>query len=802
MIKESLHAPLLKLICLLMLATTPLLLSACGGGGGGGSDSSSGSVSTTVFQAVDPYIVGAVFQEIAEDGQTLLQRSSTTSNAQGQFSFPKEVTPGSTIELKAGSKGLHQGTAYQGMLRYQIPASGPTDAVVSPLTTLEANGFTRQEIITLLSDAGLPGLTNADFNLDPMFGLQGQSSGITAGELLPLQANLAINCLLESLGNFDLDPATMNDANHAQLLQDIVGATVDTLNPTLFNQMSSDLGTQLGVTILIDDLIYAAVNSQNTMIARMQAAINTSGLPLSSTVVSNAVADCLAQTSTWMTSQAEMRGGSNQGGSTNMAGKNLYDANCSACHALGSYDQTGFIDLLGNGSLVAGKINGGHQGISLTSTELTDLSAWIDNPTQSNTGTGSGSGTGTGSGSGSGTTSDGATVYDNNCANCHAAGSYDTTGFLDLAGKGNLINAKLAAGHNNITLSTADEAALITWVDTQQSSGGTTTPPATTDGATLYAQECQGCHGQLTSTDITSRTVAGIEGAIAANLGGMGSINLTTNQVQAIVDVLPAVTTPDPGTTPASDGPTLYTSNCSSCHQIATYDNTGSAPDLGGKGTLIANKLAAGHMGLSLAAADIDTLATWLDTFTVVVVDPTPTDCTACHSQPPDGVDYPNGAGAHAVHMALQGIDSCDTCHQGAAHNSVVDLAFLSNYNAKSGAAVANSDSTCSNISCHGGKTTPNWWTGQLVVNSECSSCHASGTTQYNSYNSGDHSRHRGYSCTVCHNTTTLANQHFSNLGTTSVEGTAAATVGGGSTRVTGYSSGNCTNTCHSRESW
>ncbi len=735
MIKESLHNASQNLVRFLTLATVTLFLAACGGGGGGSDDNvAADSVSTPVFVAVDPYIVGAIFQEISEDGHTLLQRSSSTSNEQGQFSFPLPVTSGSFIELKTGSKGMHMGTVYQGMLRLQIPEDGASDMVISPLTTLEANGFTRQEIISLLSDAGLPGLTQAAFNMDPMSALQGQTNGVTSEKLLPLQANMAINALLETLGDFNLNPAALNNPDKTQLLEDILNATIETLNPTLFDQMATDIGGQYGVPIPIDDLIYAAVNGQATMVGRMQEAIATNGLPLPTDLLPTAVQDSLAQTGSWMAAQAELRGGSH-----------------------------------------------------------TDNTGGETDP---------GTGTGTGSDPDTSLTSDGQTVYDSHCASCHFLGSYDTSGTIDLTGKSNLINAKLAAGHKNISLNTADEDALITWVDSQTPSG-TTTPPTITDGATLYVQECQGCHSLLANTNINTRTVVAIEEAITANLGGMGSIVLTTDQVQAIVDVLPVVITPDPVTPSAADGPSLYDSNCANCHQVATYDTTGTAPDLGGQGSLLADKLSAGHMGLTMTEDDLTTLTAWLNTFTAAVVEPSPIDCTACHAQPPNGVDYPNGAGAHAVHLALTGIDSCATCHDSADHNDIVDLAMPANYDAKTGMAIANDNSTCSNVSCHGGKTTPNWWTGQLAVNSECTSCHAAGASQYNSYNSGDHSDHSRYACTVCHNITTLADQHFSNLGTTDVEGSAAASIGGGSTRITSYnaSTRRC-NGCHGTDTW
>jgi hypothetical protein len=93
-------------------------------------------------------------------------------------------------------------------------------------------------------------------------------------------------------------------------------------------------------------------------------------------------------------------------------------------------------------------------------------------------------------------------------------------------------------------------------------------------------------------------------------------------------------------------------------------------------------------------------------------------------------------------------------------------------------------------------------------VTTQCTSCHARGTTQFNSYNSGQHSRseHSSRACTVCHNTATLATNHFTALATTAMEGPASATVGGGTTNI---AAGNyvpatrsCTPSCHGRETW
>jgi predicted CxxxxCH...CXXCH cytochrome family protein len=110
-------------------------------------------------------------------------------------------------------------------------------------------------------------------------------------------------------------------------------------------------------------------------------------------------------------------------------------------------------------------------------------------------------------------------------------------------------------------------------------------------------------------------------------------------------------------------------------------------------------------------------------------------------------------------------------------------VAFLSAYNAKSGAASFNATGrTCTNVICHGGQTTPDWQTATanaIDVPNACLSCHASGTSQYNSYNSGEHSRHvsefgsGAAACKLCHDVTKVDGNttgHFVNLATPAFE--------------------------------
>jgi predicted CxxxxCH...CXXCH cytochrome family protein len=106
--------------------------------------------------------------------------------------------------------------------------------------------------------------------------------------------------------------------------------------------------------------------------------------------------------------------------------------------------------------------------------------------------------------------------------------------------------------------------------------------------------------------------------------------------------------------------------------------------------------------------------------------------------------------------------------------DNVVEIFFETAYTAKSGGTPTydGSSNTCKNVSCHGGQTTPSWLTGSIDVNTNCTLCHAYGTTQYNSYFSGHHSFHLtevGTSCTECHDTNNLATVHFTNLSSTTM---------------------------------
>jgi predicted CxxxxCH...CXXCH cytochrome family protein len=127
---------------------------------------------------------------------------------------------------------------------------------------------------------------------------------------------------------------------------------------------------------------------------------------------------------------------------------------------------------------------------------------------------------------------------------------------------------------------------------------------------------------------------------------------------------------------------------------------------------------------------------------------------------------------------------------------------------------------TCSNISCHGGQTTPAWQTGTITNNATtyCMACHkiTSTATEYNDA-TGRHNNPNAHNqtCDYCHvmtQTTQGAQNHFKYLDNTAVrqapDQLSSDTIkfGGGSQPATGaltytptgtLGQGGCALSCH-----
>ncbi len=240
-----------------------------------------------------------------------------------------------------------------------------------------------------------------------------------------------------------------------------------------------------------------------------------------------------------------------------------------------------------------------------------------------------------------------------------------------------------------------------------------------------------------------------------------------------------------PGDNPRFNVPVGNLANgCEDCHQPKTAHPINQANDGW------ANHRTAGNMNTACALCHGATLTEGGSgpACTTCHVQGSPTvltDCTSCHSTPPSGTTFPNDAGSHQVHDVLAGVTgNCDVCHNSAGtgtsfhYDMTPDVFVNPTYYAKSGSASYDSGTgTCSNVSCHGGQTTPQWGVGAIDVNADCMKCHIVETapgTQYNSATSGKHDKHvnkEGFPCTQCHDPNKLDPGHFAHLETPDLEG-------------------------------
>ncbi len=897
-----------KKVFLWLIVTTIVVLSGCGGSGSGGDSGLTDSGSTGVL--VDPYISGAILQEVAEDGTTILQRGSTATDAQGHFEFSAEVQVGSIIETKISQLGTHVGEPNQVVLRRQIRANDDGLLVVSPLTTLIANGSTETDVVALLQTAGLTDFSAGDIYIDPMSGLDNLSSSVTSADLIRLQAAMAIANYLEAKNNPNSTALDMNTSSEFQIFTSCLDAVQETLSPELFAQITA---AQNNSGLTMQEFVNASVTYTRPVIAMMKSQLTNNG-SIDPVALHDEAMSASSDMLNNMSGQTPGNGGPN--------GTTLYASDCAVCHGdLANSNipgrsadaiQTAIDQNLGGMSIYANLTTAEIQAIAavLPVPQPTDPTQPVDGTTlyghmcaschsalanttiQGNTASAIQSAIDQNVGNMGflstltsaevqaiadvlpGATPvdptqpiDGTTVYSNSCASCHGA-------LASTSIQGRTASSIQSAIDQNIgnmgflsTLTTEEVQAVADVLPTATP----VDPTQPVDGTALYTSECAGCHGTLANTNKPGRTATAIQSAIDQNVGNMGFLStLTTEEVQAIADVLPAAPPVDP--TQPVDGAALYSTSCASCHgtlantnkpgRTATAIQSAIDQNVGNMGFLstltteevqaIADVLPAappvdptqpvdgaalystscaschgtladtnkpgrtatdiqsaidqnvGNMGFlsTLTTEEVQAIADVLPA-TNGNSGPDYSDCTACHAQPPNGTSEPNIDGAHSAHKAIASIGTdCQICHTGASHNGSVDLGFPADYNSAYGAATDNLDGTCSNISCHGGKTTPDWWSGSISLTADCTSCHNSSAGEYISQTSGRHRKHSRYSCTTCHNSTRMPN-HIGDLLTDNFEVSAASTVGGSGTSVGSYSNGSCSSiACHGSERW
>jgi len=466
--------------------------------------------------AVDPYIFNARFEELSADGLQVIQAQSSPSDLNGHFSFAYFLKEGSLLRMKSSSRGQHGNAPYTGLLKRIVNSSDEASLVVSPLTTLIANGMSENDLLILLENAGISGLTNSQLYDDPMAELSGATSGITDEQLQLLRANMAVNTLMLILDDFDFAGGSTSVS-----LDDCVKLSNMTLNAADFAELAASISGELGGAFIFEDLATAAVEVHTTVATQLRQDLASGTVPTAARLeqLRNNALELLA---TIARDNCAARLNTVTVTST---GETLFNTNCAGCHNLGS---GGTMDLSGDSALLAGKFgNGGsHNGQTLSASEITSVGDYLD--------------------------------------------------------------------------------------------GASNTPPPEPPaipltGEELYALECQGCHGSLTTSNISDRTTSGISNAINANVGGMSYLTLSSEQLALIAAALPIETLP-PAPIPERSGIEVYDQECAGCHMLGSHDTAGNI-DLAAKGILIVTKIETGHMGKSLSSTELASLADFANTF-------------------------------------------------------------------------------------------------------------------------------------------------------------------------------------------
>ncbi|MDI6788457.1 MAG: hypothetical protein QME51_08815 [Planctomycetota bacterium] len=160
------------------------------------SGSSAARVAATVI-IVDPYIKGArVFEDKNNNGvKENDEQESTVSDDNGRAHFSNQLTTTSTIRMSPSITGTHNGVPFTGTLKSKVEVITTTPYVVSPITTLLANGWTKDQVRAVLSANGIT-LDEADLTQDPMAGLEIKTA-LADTDLAKLKASMAISSMME-----------------------------------------------------------------------------------------------------------------------------------------------------------------------------------------------------------------------------------------------------------------------------------------------------------------------------------------------------------------------------------------------------------------------------------------------------------------------------------------------------------------------------------------------------------------------------------------------------------------------------
>lgn len=243
--------------------------------------------------AVDPYISGAqFFEDLNNDGvKDAAERLSSLSDANGVFTFPTSLTQGSTITFNQSITGaMHNGVAFAARIRRVVDTITGT-LVTSPLTTLLANGWTELEVVNVLTQAGITGITTADLTKDPMEGIALLDyTVLTETHLVNIRASIAVYSFLSIMdgiinNGFAISyTAFTQNPDAIPLLQRMVNMINTGLSVQVLNQIKQGMdiaamylamvGQPAPPPVTAGDIIQASVAVANFIIPQVITDIN------------------------------------------------------------------------------------------------------------------------------------------------------------------------------------------------------------------------------------------------------------------------------------------------------------------------------------------------------------------------------------------------------------------------------------------------------------------------------------------------------------------------------------------------
>ncbi|MFA5795436.1 MAG: hypothetical protein WC980_10285 [Candidatus Brocadiia bacterium] len=249
----------MKLMMMTSLLISAVLMLGYGGMCGSSSKSDSGDSGTTAPAAtgiaVDPYVEGVqFFEDLDNDSiKDVGEQLSSLSDANGVFTFADLLTLGSTLTLNPSVTGTHNGVAFTGKIKRTVDTITDT-LVTSPLTTLLANGWTESEVVLILSQAGLTGITTADIKSNPMAGIENlDAATLTEAHLIKIRASIAIYSFLSVMDKVITSTGITINYNAF-----VASPTAITLLQNMVTSINNGLSTQILTSI---DTALASVNT-------------------------------------------------------------------------------------------------------------------------------------------------------------------------------------------------------------------------------------------------------------------------------------------------------------------------------------------------------------------------------------------------------------------------------------------------------------------------------------------------------------------------------------------------------------